>query len=131
MDELGTEVLVVDDDACVAKSLELLLEDNGYTCFVFSQPNEAVEAFRKRPCSIAVVNLRMPEVSDGIDTMRSLKQIDPRTRIIVTTAFPDSDSLAEAASAGATDLVVLPCRREELIAAVERGSPIADYLKSI
>lgn len=130
MDRLGARVLVVDDAEPSAQCFGRLLKDYGYRSCTFSQPKEAVEAFRKAPCQIAVVNLRMPELSDGIDTIRAVKQIDPKTRIIVTTAYPEHHALAEALSAGATDLIVLPCKQEELIAAVDRGNPIADFLKS-
>ncbi len=114
------KVLVIDDDQSVCKTVGLLLEDQGYRPRTFTDPAEALKSAAEDTCQIALVDLRMPKV-DGAEVVRLLKEADDRMAIIVMTAYPDLESVAETMRRGATDYLAKPFKQDELIAAVDRA----------
>ena len=112
-------VMVIDDDPAVCETVGLLLEDYGYRPQTFTSATKAIKAVREESSQIALVDLRMPEMS-GLDVIAHLKEIDPLMSIIVITAYPELDSVVEAMRRGAGDFIAKPFNQDELIAAVTR-----------
>jgi PAS domain S-box-containing protein len=79
----GECVLVADDEEFFRDVTRRLLEDFGYAVYTAADGGEAVKIFEQHSAEIAVaiVDLNMP-VMDGITTIRALRAINPRVRII-------------------------------------------------
>src|SRR5262245_49404230 len=75
-------IVVVDDEANIGRSLQMILEHEGYTPVILSSSAE----FRARGPSIRadayLLDVRLPDGS-GIDLLRSLRQNDSRTPVIM------------------------------------------------
>jgi DNA-binding NtrC family response regulator len=114
-------VVVVDDDPSVCKTLNMILEENGYFVQSFSQPRQALQAIRKKPFDIALVDIKMPDIN-GLELVERIREEDPRVAILVFTAFPDIQTAAETMRLGTRDYITKPFKDQELLAAVERIS---------
>lgn len=89
---------------------------------------EAVELCRRLQPDLAVLDVRMPEM-DGLAATRAIKQISPRTSVLIVTTHENHDYLLAALKAGAAGYMLKDVTRQELLTAVRRvlhGESILD-----
>jgi sigma-B regulation protein RsbU (phosphoserine phosphatase) len=83
MKSRSARVLVVDDDPAMLRTVERILsprhEVRGY-----SSGEEAIEAARKEPFDVAIVDVRMPGL-DGFEVTRAIRALRPRTEVVLVT----------------------------------------------
>lgn len=113
------KVLVVDDDPQVCKTVNMILQEHGYHVQAYSQPRQALQAVRKAPFDIALIDIKMPDLN-GLELVEKIKAEDPRVAPIVMTAYPDVQTAAETMRLGARDYITKPFREEQLLGSVER-----------
>ncbi len=122
-------LLIADDDDRTTMVLRDSLPAFGFD-IVGSARNgiEAGEqAARLRP-EVVLMDMRMPEV-DGIEATVLVKAQDPRTQVVILTAFSEKDSKWAAEFMGAASLLEKDASLEELVdtlraaAQIYRASP--------
>ena len=113
------KVLVVDDDPQVCKTVNLILQEHGYHVQAYSQPRQALQAVRKAPFDIALIDIKMPDLN-GLELVEKIKAEDPRVAPIIMTAYPDVQTATETMRLGARDYITKPFREEQLLGSVER-----------
>lgn len=113
------KVLVVDDDQQVCKTVGMILQENGYHVQSYTQPRQAIQAVRKAPFDIALIDIKMPDMN-GLELVEKIKEEDPRVATIVMTAYPDIQTAAETMRLGSRDYITKPFREEQLLTSVER-----------
>ncbi|MEA3414821.1 MAG: sigma-54 dependent transcriptional regulator [Thermodesulfobacteriota bacterium] len=96
------KILVVDDDQGMREFLEILLAREGYDVALASGGKEALSLCRKQKFDLAITDLKMPKV-DGIDVLKSIKEISPETMVILITAFASGETALAAMKEGAYD----------------------------
>ena len=84
-----------------------------------TDPHDALERVRRDPVDLAILDMRMPQMS-GFELMRRLREHTPELPVIIMTAFGSIDTAVEAISSGAVDYVSKPMNVEEIRAAVHR-----------
>jgi DNA-binding NarL/FixJ family response regulator len=98
-------VLIADDDARTALVLRESLRECGFD--VVGNARNGIEAGAKvdglHP-EVVLMDLRMPEV-DGIEATVLIKAHQPKTQVVILTAFSEDDSKAAAEYVGAANLV--------------------------
>lgn len=113
------KVLVVDDDPQVCKTVGMILQEHGYHVQTYSQPRQGLQAVRKTPFDIALIDIKMPDLN-GLELIEKIRGEDPRVAPIIMTAYPDVQTAAETMRLGARDYITKPFREEQLLGAVER-----------
>jgi FixJ family two-component response regulator len=117
MNETGTKVFVVDDDASVRKALVRLFHSAGLEAESFASARE----FRARgSCdqpSCLVLDVRMPELT-GPDLQRELKEAGDEIPVIFLTGHGDVPMTARAMKVGAVDVLTKPVNDDDLLKAV-------------
>jgi DNA-binding NtrC family response regulator len=113
------KVLVVDDDPQVCKTVSMILQEHGYHVQAFTQARQAIQAVRKAPFDIALVDIKMPDLN-GLELVEKIKAEDPKVAPLVMTAYPDIQTAAETMRLGARDYITKPFREDQLLTAVER-----------
>jgi DNA-binding response OmpR family regulator len=78
-------VFLVDDEADVTKVFKMGLEKKGFEADAFTNPNEAVDAFKPFYYDIVVFDILMP-VMNGFELYKELRKQDDKFRIIFVTA---------------------------------------------
>src|SRR5262245_64322368 len=104
-------VLVVDDDAVSCQLLGEVLQRDGLPVWWSTDAFEALERVRREPVDLAILDVRMPQMS-GLELMRRLRERLPELPVIIMTAFGSIDTAVEAIGSGAVDYVSKP-RSEE------------------
>lgn len=125
-------VLAVDDEAGILRVLRLELSNQGFRVMTTTDPDEAVEIVKEHSPAIALLDVRMPDVT-GYELMKRLRAVGQLAVIMVTAKDREVDKV-HGLQTGADDYVVKPFSPEELgarIRAVLRRSTGANEVERI
>jgi NtrC-family two-component system response regulator AlgB len=100
-------ILVVDDEANIRRTLSICLETDGHQVTAVSNPEDALSEAFHRTFDIAFIDLRLG-VTSGLDLIPALLATTPWIKIIVITAYASIDTAVEAIKRGATDYIPKP-----------------------
>lgn len=101
------QILVIDDDESIRRTLRLCLESADYTVSLASSGEAGIAQAKKQPPDLALVDLRLGGM-DGLAVTRTLAQETPGALVIVMTAYATIDNAVEAMKAGASDYLAKP-----------------------
>src|SRR5699024_8309402 len=87
MNEQAARLLIVEDDASFARTLQKSFERRGYAVTHVSKPDDLTRLLEHaEPFRFAVVDLKLGTAS-GLICVEALHKADPATRIVVLTGF--------------------------------------------
>src|SRR6185369_11375556 len=99
-------LLIVDDEEGPRQSLRVVFKSE-YDLLLASDGPTALEMARKHRIDVAILDLRMGEMS-GIEVLQTLKTVDPHIECIMLTAYETIDSARQALRLGACDYLNKP-----------------------
>ena len=116
-------VLLVDDHAMVR---------SGVKAFLVTQPDlsvvgeadsgeEAIKLAAQFIPDVILMDLIMPHM-DGVEATRRVKQVSPRSQIVVLTSYHEDEHIFPALKAGALSYILKDVSAEELAAAVRKAA---------
>jgi two-component system nitrogen regulation response regulator NtrX len=112
-------IVVVDDEPNIGRSLQLILEHEGYSAAVCRSLAEF-----KTNCSgradAYLLDVRLPDGS-GIDLLRTLRQSDDVTPVIMISGHGTIADAVEATRVGAFDFLEKPLARERVLLALKNA----------
>jgi predicted RNA-binding protein with RPS1 domain/DNA-binding response OmpR family regulator len=115
---ISIEILVADDDSAAADSVADLLRQERYACQTANSAEQALAVAAAPVLTIVNTNL----VSrDGIRLVDAFRDRFPQTRVICISDNGTRDEAVEWLRRGAVDYLIKPCRRSNLVWAVERA----------
>ena len=107
-------VLVIDDEAALRQILVETLNRAGYTTDTASGVREATTKLARGDVDVALCDIRMPD-GDGVELVRSMRESGVDTQFIMVTAFASMETAINALRAGASDYMVKPINKEDLL----------------
>jgi DNA-binding NtrC family response regulator len=113
-------ILVVDDDVELLKALKKVLSKDEYEVVTAATAAEAMEEMGGEAFDLVITDISMPG-ENGIVLLKRIKQLSPRTQVVMLTAFGDWSNYGEAMAAGATEFLSKPINAEELLSCVHRS----------
>ena len=120
MTKKNPDILVVDDEPGNLIMLEGLLGKWNYQVDSAANGLEAVEAVKKRPYDVVLMDIRMEEM-DGLTALKEIKAYNPSIPIIIMTAHSAVDSAVEALKSGAHDYLTKPLDFDAMKITLERA----------
>lgn len=98
---LEGKVLVVDDEAHIRKFVTLLIQALG-SIVVLQAANgtEALQIYQRENPRLVLLDVNMPRI-DGLQTLRSLKRIDPTCVVVMLTSLVNRQTVEECLELGA------------------------------
>src|SRR5437870_6021040 len=115
-------VLIVDDHAVVRNGLKKLLEDQPDE-IAFGEAETASEAIafvREQDWDIVILDISLGGGRNGLDTLKELKQIRPRLRVLILTMHAEEQYARRSFRSGAAGYTTKDSPRAELIRAVSK-----------
>ncbi len=112
----GSRVLVVEDDARLAATLERMLAAEGHDVEVAGNGLDALASVRHRAPDLAVLDIMLPG-ADGIAVCRRLRET-AQFPILMLTALSGTEERVRGLDSGADDYLVKPFAYQELLARV-------------
>ncbi|HYQ40733.1 MAG TPA: sigma-54 dependent transcriptional regulator [Polyangiaceae bacterium] len=101
------QILVIDDDESIRRTLRLCLESGDYSVSLASSGEAGLALAKKQPPDLALVDLRLGGM-DGLAVTRALAQEAPGAQVVIMTAYATIDNAVEAMRAGASDYLAKP-----------------------
>jgi two-component system response regulator AtoC len=105
---MTARLAVVDDDPAFTDFLQTLLQTRGYAVDVFSSGTALLEALRAGASpDVVLLDVQMPDL-DGIETLRTIRQAQPTSQVIMLSGRQTPATIVEAVRLGAADYVLKP-----------------------
>src|SRR5579863_5020186 len=111
----GATILVIDDEAGIRESLEVLLTLEGYSVRMAGDGEQGLRILELENFDLILLDLALPGQS-GIELLPQIKDRQPETPVIMITAYGTVDNVVEAVRAGAENFVQKPWDNEKLMA---------------
>src|SRR6266498_2472961 len=129
---MGSMVLIVDDEYIGRETLQSVLEGEGYQLEMAENGLQAIEKAKKLLPDVILLDVMMPGMT-GFEVCQRIRN-DPQIAeipIIILTALDDRESLLNALKAGADDFISKPFDRYELRARLMGITRLNRYQKLI
>jgi DNA-binding NtrC family response regulator len=117
-------ILVIDDEAGIRESLEVLLSLEGYSIKTAIDGEQGLRMLEMENFDLVLLDLALPGQS-GLDLLPQIKERQPETPVIMITAYGTVENVVEAIRAGADNFVQKPWDNEKLLADIR--SAVARY----
>ncbi len=108
-----TRVLIVDDDASMARYLSTYLSRHNFDVSTVGSGEEAIRMFRVYDPTLVLLDVAMNGMS-GIETLERIKQIKPDVSVIMLSAQSNPALIFKASKLGADDYISKPFEPKEL-----------------
>lgn len=110
-------ILVVEDEAKIARFIKKGLSEDGYAVDVARNGEEALSFAASAPYDVVILDLMLPRI-DGITVCRRLRESDLSVSILILTAKDSVEDRVAGLDAGADDYLVKPFAFAELLARI-------------
>ena len=114
------DLLIVDDDRAIRRSLELHLSGLGHAVRLAANLAEAEAAWRERTPDLVILDLKLPD-GEGIDLLARMVGEGSATKVVMITGHQDMEKASAAIQAGAFDYVHKPLDVDDLDAVIARA----------
>jgi len=124
------EVIVIEDDAAVARLVSFTLRRDGYNVHEAGSLTAGRKLLGELPWDIVVLDRKLPD-GDGIELCRELRVIKPHGYILILTGETSSEAKLAGFGCGADDYVTKPFQLDEFLARMRAGARIVDLQKAL
>jgi FixJ family two-component response regulator len=117
-EKTATEVVcLVDDDLAILKSIGRLLASDGLSVRAFSRPQDFLGYAHIHLVPLVVLDILM-EGMTGLEVQAQLRELSPRTRVIIMTGREGPTTRSAATDMGASAFFTKPFDDEQFLRAV-------------
>ncbi len=114
-------VLVVDDEAGIRETLQILLRNEGFDPTLADNGKAALDVIATGSPDIVLSDVRMPGIG-GLEVLMAARERDPDTPVILMTAQATLQTAMQAVNEGAFYYIQKPFRNDELVAILRRAA---------
>ena len=112
-------ILVVDDEESMCKFMRIMLSKSGYEVATALSAKEAIGLLDKSNFDIAILDIKMPEMS-GVELLREIRKKNQTIDVIMMTAYASLETAIEALREGASDYITKPFQISEIRHSIKR-----------
>lgn len=111
--EKNAQILIVDDEPLIRKSLYEILRIDGYRVQMAETGEGALGILKKKNIDVVVTDFQLPKMS-GLQLLEEIKRWSPKTEVILVTGYGTIESAVAAMKKGAFDYVTKPINDNEI-----------------
>lgn len=123
-------VYLIDDEPCLLRALQRLLEAEGYATQAFASAEDFLRAHDPARPGCVVTDLCLPGL-DGLSLQRTLIALGSERAVVLMTAYGDIATGVHAMKAGAVDFLVKPFDDEAFLSAVRSAVDKDQYDRKV
>jgi len=120
-------ILVVDDDKSIRYSLTRMFE-GPYAVLTAQNGEDALARVRDSSPDLVIMDIKMPGRT-GIEILKEIKSIDPKSLVILMTAYGTTETAIEAMKHGAFDYIIKPFSIPRMKEMVEKAISLRRLMK--
>lgn len=117
---LRHNLMIVDDELIVRKSLADWLKEEGFDILTAEDGYKAIDLVEKEKVDCVILDLKMPGI-DGIQVLKEIRARRPDTKVIMITAYGTIQNAVEAMKIGASDYITKPFDPKEIVDSIKRA----------
>ena len=106
-EEAPGQVLIIDDEEELRRMWVLVLGKRGFRVTGAASGEEGLALAKTQAFDAVLLDIMMPGL-DGLETLRELRRLAPRTEIVMVTGHPTPEAAAEDRARGAFDFLAKP-----------------------
>jgi DNA-binding NarL/FixJ family response regulator len=112
-------ILIADDHAIVRAGLKQFIADEQDMTVAGEATTgaEAVAFVRSSECDVVLLDIAMPD-TNGVDTLRQLKQIKPALPVLILSGYPEKQYALNLLRTGASGYINKETASEQLVSAI-------------
>jgi DNA-binding NtrC family response regulator len=118
--KIPDKILIVDDDIILGESMVKILESVGHQVDIANNGKAAKTMIQNQFYNLILLDIRLPDIT-GIELLSMINKYSPRTRKIVLTGFPDTNTAIRAVNEKADAYLVKPFEAEKLIKVINEN----------
>jgi len=100
-------ILIVDDESSIRRSLKGVLEDEGYTTSQAESGEACLESLRKHGCDVVLLDIWLPGM-DGLETLEKIRELENAPEVIMISGHGTIETAVRATKLGAYDFLEKP-----------------------
>jgi nitrogen regulation protein NR(I) len=120
-------LLIVDDDKSIRYSLKRMMEKD-FSIFTAQNGEEALSRFTENLPDLVIMDIKMPG-RNGIEVLKEMKSIDPKSLVIIMTAYGTTETAIEAMKYGAFDYILKPFPIPKMKGLIEKAISLRKLMK--
>jgi two-component system, cell cycle response regulator CtrA len=110
-------VLLIEDDAGTAKSIELMLKTEAFNVYTTELGEEGIDLGKVYEYDIILLDLNLPDMS-GYEVLRSLRKGKVVTPVLILSGLASIEDKIKGLCLGADDFLAKPFHKDELVARI-------------
>ena len=114
MAKKAIQVLIIDDDELFVASLSDYLSAKCFKVSSAKTGKEGMSVFEREQPALVLLDQKLPDM-EGIDVCRKILEMDPRTKVILVTAYATVRSAVDSIKTGAFNYLSKPFELDELL----------------
>ncbi len=114
----GETILLVDDDLDQRLLGKSILTTLGYSVETAASGEEAIDFLKGRSVGLVLLDMIMVGGMDGLDTYRSMLEIQPQQRVIIVSGYSETERIKKAMELGVRRYLKKPYTLERLASAI-------------
>lgn len=114
MSKKAIQVLIIDDDELFVASLSDFLSAKSFKVSSAKTGKEGMSVFEREQPALVLLDQKLPDM-EGIEVCRKILEMDPRTKVILVTAYATVRCAVDAIKAGAFNYLSKPFELDELL----------------
>jgi two-component system, cell cycle response regulator CtrA len=114
---LEMRVLLIEDDTAMAKSIDLMLQSDGFNVYTTDLGEEGLDLGKIYDYDIIVLDLNLPDMH-GYEVLKKLRVSKVQTPILILSGMSEPDDKVRGLGFGADDYVTKPFDKRELVARI-------------
>jgi len=111
------DILYVEDEDEIRDTLANILRRHIRNLYLASNGEQGLELFKEKKPDIVVTDIQMP-IKNGMAMAREIKEIDPNIKVIITTAFGETEYLIEAIEIEVSGYLIKPINKNKLFSSL-------------
>ncbi|MCB2187110.1 MAG: sigma-54 dependent transcriptional regulator [Deltaproteobacteria bacterium] len=117
---MSANILIVDDEPSIRRSLEGILADEGYACRAAPSGEAALEAVEDEEPDLLLLDVWLPGM-DGLTVLERLKAARPHLPVVMISGHGTVETAVKATRLGAFDFIEKPLDMDKILLSIRNG----------
>src|SRR6056297_3656460 len=113
MEKLDISVLYVEDEQIIRDFIAKMLSRKVREFYLAFDGQEGLEKYKEHKPDLVITDIRMPNMN-GLEMLREIKAIDEDVKVVITSAYSESDYFLEAITLGVNHFLLKPVKKKKM-----------------